>query len=295
MKDLAGINIVVLEARLWSELARLFEHYGGHVISAPALREVSLPARQDVRELIDAICARKVAAAVFLTGVGARAMISAAEDLGRKEEFLGALRETKVVCRGPKPVAVMRANDIPVALIPPEPYTSEALLASIESQSWDLRGKTVALQHYGETNAFLREGLGHMGARVLEISLYEWALPEDTGDLEDGIRAILDGRAHAIAFTTRVQVRHLMQVASKVGLEEPLTEALRSRVVVGSVGPVCTRELLDRGITPHVTPDHPKMGPLVQGMAAYFNHRSIPGRGEKASTTPEAGAQQQRS
>ena len=45
---------------------------------------------------------------IFLTGVGAKFLISEAESIGLKDPFLGALEKITVVVRGPKPVAALR-------------------------------------------------------------------------------------------------------------------------------------------------------------------------------------------
>jgi uroporphyrinogen-III synthase len=46
--------------------------------------------------------------------------------------------------------------------------------------------------------------------------------------------------------------------------------ALQSTVVVASVGPTCSGAIAALGVTPRVVPEHPKMGPLVQALGAYF-------------------------
>ncbi len=270
MANLEGRRVVVLESRMPSALASLFERHGGQVISAPALREVPLSMRPEVVEVIDALCAGEIEMFVFLTGVGARALIGAAETLGKSDALLQALNDTKVVCRGPKPVAVMRANRVSIDLVPPEPFTTEFLVASIRAQGWQLRGKRVGLQHYGEVNDYVRAELAGMGAKVMEVSLYEWALPEDTTPVEQAILAMIEGRADAVAFTTQSQVRHLFQIADDMNLKDTLKDALRENVVVAPVGPVCVRALAQEGVTPHVVPQHPKMGPLVLALAEHF-------------------------
>ena len=257
-----------------SQLAGLIERHGGRALSAPALREVPLPTRPEVVDAIEALAQGNVDIVVFQTGVGARALLAAAESLGRKDDVLQGLRDVRVVCRGPKPLAVMREHRVPVALAPPEPYTSETLVASLSSAGWDFQGKRVLLQHYGEVNAYLRDELSRRGAALKEISLYEWALPEDTSPLEEAIEAMVEGRVDAVAFTTQAQVRHLFQVADRLGRKEALKDAMRERVVVAPVGPVCVRALAQEGVTSHVTPDHPKMGPLVLALAGYFTQTS---------------------
>jgi uroporphyrinogen-III synthase len=271
-----------------SEMASLIERHGGQAISAPALREVPLPLRQETADFIDTLCSGTVEMVVFLTGVGARALLAAAETLGKQTELLHALTETKVVCRGPKPVAVMRANNVPMDLIAPEPHTSEVLVDAILAKGWDLRGKTVALQHYGEVNTYLRAELAGMGANVTEISLYEWALPEDTAPLEAAIQTMIEGHADAVAFTTQSQVRHLFQVADRMGLKDELKTALHNRVAVAPVGPVCARALTEEGITSHVVPEHPKMGHLVLALADYFtNEPALPRAATPSPETPD--------
>ncbi len=276
MADLGGRTVVVLEARLPSELAGLITRNGGRALSAPALREVPLPVGQEVTDFIDVVSRGDAEMVVFQTGVGARAVLGAAEEMGKKEAFLQALRSTKVVCRGPKPVAVMRANEVPITLVASTPFTSTELMQGIQAQGWDLEGKTVALQHYGETNAYLQTELRKTGARLVEVSVYRWALPEDTAPLEEAIRTMVARRADAVAFTSKSQVRHLFQIAERMGLKNSLREALRGPVVVASVGPVCTRALAEEGITPHVAPEHPKMGPLVLALASYFEGQHAP-------------------
>ncbi len=270
MADLKGRRIVVLEARMPSELGNLVARHGGEAVSAPALREAALPMQQDVRDVIDGICAHTIQAAVFLTGVGARALINAADQLGRKDEFLDALRETTVICRGPKPVAVLKPLNVPIALVSPSPYTSEDLLAALKESDIDLGGKRVSLQHYGEVNAWLRGELEALGADILEISLYSWQLPEDTRPVIDAIALMLARDVDAVMLTTQSQAHNLFRIAEQVGLDDELREALSSEIVVASVGPVCTRALREHGVKPHVEPVNPKMGPLVLALADHF-------------------------
>ncbi len=273
MADLKGRRIVVLEARMPSELGSLVSRHGGQPISAPALREAALPMRDDVRSVVSGITAREIHAVVFLTGVGARALIQAADELGKKDEFLDALRETTVICRGPKPVAVLRPLNVPIRLVAPSPYTSEDLLTAIKDSGLALSGTRVVLQHYGEVNAWLRGELEALGAQILEVSLYSWELPEDTGPVIDAINTIIRGDADAVMLTTQSQAHNLFRIAEAEALSDELRAALTSRVTVASVGPVCTRALRDHGVEPHVEPENPKMGPLVLALADYLDAR----------------------
>jgi uroporphyrinogen decarboxylase len=79
------------------------------------------------------------------------------------------------------------------------------------------------------------------------------------------------GRIDAALFTAAQQVEHLLQVARTEGLEEPLRDAMRRRVVVGSVGPTTSEALRDHHLPVDVEPEHPKMGHLVAALAARWN------------------------
>ena len=250
-------------------MADLVRRHGGKPLSAPAMQEVPLPESPAVRDAIDGVIGSRFLMVVFLTGVGARALIDAADSLGRKQELLEGLRRGRVVCRGPKPLAVCRRNDIPVYLVAPEPNTSEDLLRVLRADPIALSGARVLLQHYGVANAVVKDGLEGMGAAVVDVSLYAWALPTDTAPVRRAIEAITGGHADAVLFTSQQQARNLFALAEKFGAGATLKAALHG-LVVGSVGPIVTRTLADFGISPQVVPEHPKMGSLVVALGEYW-------------------------
>jgi uroporphyrinogen-III synthase len=68
-------------------------------------------------------------------------------------------------------------------------------------------------------------------------------------------------------FTNGAQVEHLFKVAESDQGAESLRLAFQ-RLVVASVGPVCTEVLKEFGVAPDLEPPHPKMGSLVAEVAA---------------------------
>jgi uroporphyrinogen-III synthase len=99
------------------------------------------------------------------------------------------------------------------------------------------------------------------------VSVYGWALPEDTGPLRAAIERLAAGQAQVAVFTSATQVDHLFRVAGEMGRAEALRIALRGRTVVASIGPVTTAALQAYGIEPDLHPEHPKMGHLVARVA----------------------------
>jgi uroporphyrinogen-III synthase len=99
------------------------------------------------------------------------------------------------------------------------------------------------------------------------LPVYRWALPEDIGPLRQAIEKLLRGEVEVALFTNGAQVDHLFKVAAGAQTGESLPLAFK-RVVVGSVGPVCTHVLEQFDIRPDIEPAHPKMGSLIAEIAA---------------------------
>jgi uroporphyrinogen-III synthase len=266
--SLNGKRIALLEARMSGELSSMVERLGGRPYSVPAVRETALEQPDETARFINALCAGSFDVVVFMTGVGATALFREAEKLGRLDAALAALRKAITVCRGPKPVAVLRRHDVQINATAAEPHTTTELLQSLDVLG--VAGRRIALVHYGERNETAAGELRQRGDSFDEICLYEWRLPDDTAPLERLVNEIIEGKIDAIAVTSQIQIRHLFEIAGRLGRIEALTDALSRNVVVAAVGPVCASALRARGVVPHVQPSHPKMGPMLIALADYF-------------------------
>lgn len=268
--SLDGKVIATTEARRARELATLIEKLGGVPYSVPAVREVPRADREPALAVLDEILRGEISAIVFLTGVGTRAFLGLASERGARDRLVAALSTMLVAARGPKPLAVLREAGVRADVIPAEP-TSEGLLHALGAHRLD--GKAVAVQLYGEDNPTLVDGLTAMGTRVRELPLYEWALPEDLTPLRGLIRDVVAGSVDVLAFTSSPQVRHLFAVARSVAQCNELADALRERVTVASIGPVCDTALAAEGITPAVRAPKGTMGALVHAIAEHVSAR----------------------
>jgi uroporphyrinogen-III synthase len=265
---LAGIRVGLLEARMGSELAELVRRYGGVVRSAPAVREAALDCADLVSDFLNRLRTPARRVHVFLTGAGATALFQEAERLGQLTFLTESLRAGTIVCRGPKPAAALKRYGLGANVSAASPYTSSELLAAMDDV--DIAGVEVTVVHYGERSEALAGELAVRGAKLNELCVYEWRLPEDVGPLQDMARAIVKHEVDAVIFTSQVQWKHLLRVASDLDLAGALQQALTAGVVVASVGPICSAALDEAGVHPHVVPDNPKMGPLVAALAGYF-------------------------
>lgn len=261
MTALAGVRVVVFEARRAAEMATLLGRHGALVTSAPALREAQLPDPAPVRELLARLEGDEVGAVMLLTGVGTRALAAAAGDDAPR--LLAGLRRVPVVARGPKPLAALRELDVGGARPVPAPHTWREALAVLDGLSLAPEA-LVAVQEYGAPPAPLLDGLAARGLRVLRVPVYRWALPDDVGPLSRAAVGLVGGDFDVAVFTSAAQVAHLFAVAADAA-------ALRSalgRVVVAAIGPVCAEALEAHGVRPALEASPPKMGPLVALIAA---------------------------
>jgi len=268
IKNFAGLRVLSLESRRAPEMAKLIANHGGDPVVAPSMREIPLESNTDALAFVRKLFAGEFDMVIFLTGVGARALARVVETMYPLEKYLAELRKVAVVARGPKPVAILKEWNVPIAVAAPEPNTWRELLRALDENAatWPLKGRRVAVQEYGVPNAELTAGLAARGAKVTPVPVYEWALPADTGPLRSAISAIARNEIDVILFTTATQADHLLQIAAETKEENALRRAL-SRMVVASIGPTTSERLREFGIVPDMEPAHPKMGYLVSEAA----------------------------
>jgi uroporphyrinogen-III synthase len=257
-----GLRVLSLESRRAMEMATLIRKQGGDPFVAPSMREMPLEANPEAFTFAERLFAGDFEMMIMLTGVGMRYLdrvLSTRYPAGRLAD---ALRSLTVVVRGPKPAAVMREWQVPVAVLVPEPNTWRELLAAIDGRP----ERRVAVQEYGKSNPELLAGLRTRGLDVSTVRVYEWDLPEDTSPLREAVQRLAARQFDVALFTTSIQVAHLFRIAAEEHLEEPVRAALR-QVVIASIGPTTSEELAAYGVPHDMEPTHPKMGLLVNEAA----------------------------
>lgn len=267
-KDFAGLRVLSLESRRGAEMAKLIASSSGVAIVAPSMREIPLETNTEALSFGRKLAQGGFDVVIFLTGVGTRALARVVETIYPLQQYFTELRKVSIVARGPKPLAVLREWNIPIAVTAPEPNTWREVLRALDenAESVPLKGRRVAVQEYGVSNPDLLAGLVERGAQVTSIPVYEWGLPEDVGPLRAAVAAIASGEIDVILFTTAMQVNHLLQIAAEMKHEDPVRRAL-SRMVIASIGPTTSERLREYGIRPDMEPTHPKMGYLVSEAA----------------------------
>lgn len=285
MPNFDGLRVLSLESRRATELASLITTYGGKPLVAPALREVPLESNTEALDFAAALVRDEFDITIFLTGVGTRSLVSAVERQCPLEVFAAALARTRVVARGPKPLAALRELHVPVWAAAPEPNTWREVLAVIDDKldRQSLTGLRIAVQEYGISNAALLEALRARGAQVTRVPVYRWALPENLAPLKDAVAAVADGQVDIVLFTTGVQIVHLWQIAEQMQREGDLRRGL-GRAVIASIGPTTSEELHRHGLRADLEPSHPKIGVLVRETAERAADLLRAKRGHEAPT-----------
>jgi uroporphyrinogen-III synthase len=273
--SLVGRTVAFLEARRSAEIARLVEMHGGTPLVAPALRETPVEDPAPLDAWLAELAGGALQVVLFLTGVGCDALLQRARSEGQIDAILQGLARTRVIARGPKPLRVLKQHNVRVDFVPPEPNTSDELLA--ELASWELRGKRLGLQVYGGTTPFLerlREGLDSLGAFVHEVAPYRWEGPADHSGVLGLIDACVAGSVDALAIFSSSQIHNLFAIADEHGRAAELQAALNNpRLIVASVGPVASEAIESHDVHVDLQPEHPKMGHLIMALGDAFAGR----------------------
>jgi uroporphyrinogen-III synthase len=273
-----GLRVMAFESRRANEAATLISTFDGRPLVAPALREVPLESNSAALDFAGALLRDEFDIVVFLTGVGLRTLVAVVEPVHSRDSLSAALARTRVVARGPKPLAVLRELKVPVWAAAAEPNTWRELLAALDAKAeeYPVRGARIAVLEYGESNLELESGLRERGASITAVPVYRWALPEDLTPLNNAVTAIANGAVDVVIFTARVQIDHLWHIASTLGIEPDVRRGL-ARMVVASIGPTTSDALRHCDLAPDLEASHPKMGVLITE-AARHAQALLPGK-----------------
>jgi uroporphyrinogen-III synthase len=255
--------VAILETRTGAHMGELIARRGGIPMLAPALEEVPDVDPQAVASLLAQWRINPFKIVIFQTGVGTRALFAATDSAALTDELLRHLRASVVVVRGPKPVGELNLREVRIDIRAATPFTTDTVLAAVSELP--VQGARVLVQRYGAANQQLCQELEARGASVQEIATYRWALPANTQPLSELLEALARSSVDAVVFTSAVQIHNLYAIAEQSGRASELAGQL-NRLVVASIGPVCSRALRERGVTPTFEASPPKLGPLIAGL-----------------------------
>jgi uroporphyrinogen-III synthase len=258
-----GLRVLSLESRRATEIESLIRKQGGEPFVAPSLKERALTDHSDAFRMLERLESGACEMLILMTGVGLsfwREVITSSFGSERAE---AALRKVKLLARGPKPTAVLRASGISPDVTIPEPNTWREIVQAVAMRP----ERRLAVQEYGRPNPRFVKELESLGAHVETFALYRWDLPEDLVPLREAVLRLAQRNADTVLFTSGVQLQHLFAIAEEQGLAREVQSALEEYVVIASIGPIMNEALEERGLYPDIVPSSPKMGPLVYAAA----------------------------
>jgi len=264
IKGLNGLKVTSFESRRSNEIEKLIVYHGGTPRVAPSMKEIPLDAL-NISNFKTDIFSGKTDIFILMTGVGTRMLTELIKTETDLETYKAALKNTKIIARGPKPVAALKEIKIVPDITIKEPNTWRDILSTLD-ETTELKGLNIYVQEYGITNEQFINALSERGANVKTVSIYRWGLPDDIQPLKEAINSIIQGGEDIVLFTSSQQIVNMFDVASKEGLKSKLYDSF-GNTVVGSIGPTTSETLRSFNIAVDYEPDSPKMGSLIREIA----------------------------
>jgi uroporphyrinogen-III synthase len=276
-KPLLGKRIAVAGGRKFDELAAIIAKQGGEALCRPMMGSVSNDS-VELSEVIREVCAKRADWFVLVTGVGTKALLEKADELGLGERLRELLGSAQIAARGYKTFNALKTLGLKPVIVDDD-GTVEGVRRQLES--FHFSNKRVAVQLHGERMPVLTDWLSSQGATVTEIPLYFYEEPLEQ-DVQKLLYEVISGEVDVVAFTSNTQVKFFFEGARRQRAESFLQRALNEKIIALSIGSMTTAELHKNGITRIIAPEHERMGAMVMELAKYYqqeNEATISARG----------------
>jgi uroporphyrinogen-III synthase len=274
-KPLTGKRIAVAGARKFDELALIIAKQGGEAVCRPMMGSVSNDSAE-LSEVIRKVCEQGAEWFVLVTGVGTKALLGKADELGLGERLRELLGHAKIAARGYKTFNALKTLALKPVIVDDD-GTVEGVRRQLEA--FDFSNKQVAVQLHGERMPVLTDWLLLQGASVTEIPLYFYEEPLEQ-DIQKLLYEVLSNDVDVVAFTSNTQVKFFFEGVKKLNAEGFLQKAFNEKVIALSVGSMTTAELRKHGITRIVAPEHERMGAMIMELVKQYqiqeNNSSYP-------------------
>jgi uroporphyrinogen III methyltransferase/synthase len=262
-RPLHGRTIVVTRAAAQaSRFVALLESAGATVVEAPTI-VIEPPASWDpVDRALDAVDGFRW---VIFTSVNGVAMVD--RRLAERGLAWSAFADARVVAIGPATADALASHDVRAAIVPAE-YRAEALVERLRDEIRP--GDGVLLPRAAKTRDLLVRELQALGARVVEVPVYETRTVSDTADR---LRvAFAAERVDVVTFTSSSTVRNFAALFTD---EE--RRRWFPRLTVAAIGPITAATAEDHGLPAAIMPGEYTIPALARAIEQYF---------ERGASTP---------
>jgi uroporphyrinogen-III synthase len=263
LSPLEGFVVGVTADRRADEQGDLLVRRGAHVLHGAMIHTLPLGPDDDLRDATAQVIEHQPDYVIANTGIGIRGWVTAAAAWGWDETLTSALGTARVLARGPKAAGALHALGVEVWWRAPRESLSEVVDRLLAEP---LAGRTVAFQLHGGDTPEVTEAISAAGARVIEVPVYRWQLPEERGAPYALIERVCNGDVDAVTFTTGPAVENFLELAREQHRETAVRDALNARVVAVAIGPYCANVARSVGLDSVVEPVASRLGSMVRAL-----------------------------
>ena len=270
---LAGTRILVTAQRRSDELAGALMRRGADVVVAPTLGVVPHIDEEELLRRTREVLETQVDTVVVTTGIGFRGWMDTAEAAGLGDELVKALRDVRLVARGPKARGALQAVGLRADWVA-ESETSTELGEYLLAEG--VSGRRIAVQHHGSGADGLDELFEAQGAEVVSLTVYRWGPPPDEAVVRRSVAATAAGEVDAVLFTSAPGAAEWLAAARREDVLDDIIRLSRSgRVLMAAVGPITAGPLERLGLTP-LQAERGRLGSLVRAVVTHFGGGHAP-------------------
>ena len=268
LSPLEGFVVGVTADRRADEQADLLVRRGAHVLHGPVIHTLPLGPESDLRDATVQVIEHQPDYVIANTGIGIRGWVTAAAAWGWDETLTAALGTARVLARGPKAAGALHALGVDVWWRAPRESLSEVVDRLLAEP---LAGRTVAFQLHGGDTREVTERIRAAGARMIEIPVYRWQLPDERTAPYALIDRVCNGDVDAVTFTTGPAVENLLELGRERDLEVAVRDALNGRVLAAVIGPYCAAVARQFGLDDIVEPVAARLGSMVRTLTEQLS------------------------
>lgn len=261
------------------ELAKLISKLGGKPYVVPTVEIKPQRNKRLITQLFNRILDEQIGSLIFMSVNGVASFIEYLEEPELKAKFLEKLDKTRIIAVGPKTRMELEKHGIKVNLVP-QRYSSEGILESFKKM--DLREGTVAILRSNKSSGHLMRELEKLGAKVLEVPIYECTPPTDRSKVLVFINDLLKGKIDVVTFTSSSAALNLFKIASEHITADDLRKCLR-KTIITTIGPVTQRTLEDLGVKADVVPREYTVEAMMDSLVHYIRQSATPGEQNEES------------
>ncbi len=194
---------------------------------------------------------------IFTSANGVAAFMARLFEQGKDVRALGGAR---IAAIGPATAEALRAYGLKADVVP-HAFKAEVLLEALSPLV--APGSKMLLARAQIAREVLPEGLLRLGAKLDVAPVYKARPPG--GIPPEAEAALKEGRVDILTFTSSATVHNFVKLVGKERFQ-----ALASKAVVASIGPITTGTLKEYRVTPQIEPQDYTIPALVEAIIEYF-------------------------